>query len=142
MGDFNLYKPSVVQSISLAMYVYISSSDCSLLYPDNTSSQFFVELPVAINAEKYKVGLTQIYFKGEAFCTLTSSICEESIINCSLQPVIATFYKSGNISQPAYKSLVGDWIKRIHFSLQSSEKIGDFYFTLHFKELVLNKREI
>jgi hypothetical protein len=117
------------------MYVHISSSDCQLLYPDNTSTEFTVELPVAINTESYQVGLTQIYFKGEAFCVLTADICQESIIHCTLSPVLATFFKSANIANPAYKTIVRDYIKRIHFTLQSSEKIEEFYFTLHFKEI-------
>ena len=143
--NFNLYKPAHCTSlmfISVAMYVYISSSDCHPLYPDNTSTHFTIELPVAIHTESYEVALTQIYFKGETFCILKADICEESIVNCSLQPVVATFYKSGDIARPAYKNIVRDWIKRIHFSLESSEKIGEFYFTLHFKELVFHKREI
>ena len=116
------------------MYVHISSSDCQLLYPDNTSSEFTVELPVTINTESCRVALTQIYFKGETFCALSADICDDSIINCSLRPVLATFFKSGNISNPAYKPVVRDCINRIHFSLQSGEKIEDFQFTLHFKE--------
>ena len=108
---------------------------CQHFYPDNTSTEFTVELPVAINAETYKVGQSQIYFKGETFCVLTANICEDSIINCTLRPVLATFFKSGDIVNPAYKPVNCDWIKRIRFSLQSSEKIEDFKFTLHFKEI-------
>ena len=116
------------------MYVHITSTECQLFYPDNTSTEFTVELPVPITKSS-QVGLTQVYFKGEAFCVLSTDICEESILNCSLRPVLATFCKSGDIVNPVYKPVTLDWIKRIRFSLQSSEKIEDFKFTLHFKEI-------
>jgi len=113
------------------MYLQVRYQDCQNLYPENNSRLFTVELPTALIGNHLAV--TQIYINPETLCVLSADIVDESIYNCSLQPVLGVFFKSGYIPKPAYLKIVEPWVKRIRFTVESEQKINDLYFTLHCK---------
>ena len=113
------------------MYVHIQQRDCEILYPENNTSQFTVELPTGLRGSQ--LALTQIYFKPETFCVLYADIIDESIYNCSLQPGLGTFFTSGYRPNPAYLNIVEPWVKRVTFTIESTQKIDQLNFTLHFR---------
>ena len=126
------------------MYLIVSSDDCKDLYPENNIWDFTIELPVALVASKYRAALSAVYFKKKvirgSFCIVYSDICEDSVYNGVQKRILGTFSQPGNIENPPYLNLVGDWIKRIRFKIElcelqenpDSEQV--IFFAIHLQE--------
>ena len=126
------------------MYLIVSSDDCKDLYPENNIWDFTVELPVALAASKYRAALSAVYFKKKvirgSFCVVYSDICEDSVYNGAQKRILGTFSQPGNIENPLYLNLIGDWIKRIRFTIElceveeTPETDQTIFFAIHLRE--------
>jgi hypothetical protein len=126
------------------MYLIVSSDDCKDLYPDNNIWDFTVELPIPLVTKNYRAALTGVYFKKRvtkgSFCVVFSDICEESVYSGTQKRILGTFFQPGNIENPPYLNLLGDWVKRIRFKVQLCEvetypdSDQSIFFVIHLQE--------
>ncbi|CAH1774166.1 unnamed protein product [Owenia fusiformis] len=133
------------------IYFYLSSTDSTNIYPNNTASEFTVKLPRYFYLKgKWKIGLVDIQLPPldsndallylDVFCDL----CIESVVDGNVQPILRRIpkdYSWLSFNQVLYKD-VGNWeFDRIHVYIRGngntlvSFKDKPLTCTLHLKQV-------
>lgn len=101
------------------MYIIASSEDSKDIYPNNSWTDFTVELPKQLDlSDNYSVALTHIFFnyKFRKSCFyIFTSICETSVVKAEERNFLALFSEPGGVSNPLYLKINQNTVKRIRF---------------------------
>ena len=104
------------------IYLYTSSKDSLSFHPQNTSSDFTVELPEILNfSNGWVIALTDIYITDsiENPLNIYCDICEQSIQNGELKSVLKVIYPDCiHFSNLHYIHVKSSSIKRLRFSIK------------------------
>jgi hypothetical protein len=78
----------------------VSSDNCAGIYPGNLPHDFIIELPQVVNKfGKWEVSLSEIFFgdisiEESAFIYVYCDICQESIVEAHLRPLLRKIHLS------------------------------------------------
>lgn len=122
------------------MYLHVTREDSRIYFPNNTSREFYIELPLTLDCENYQIALLETYYvpsrRKDPPYYLYCDIVEPSIIGGVLKPLLASFKLSGSITHPRYLDITQKFVKRIKFTVESeSTDSVDFEFVLHLRKL-------
>ena len=138
-----------------SFYVYLNSASCKKYFSSNTSTSFRILLSKPIYLQGYwEVGLIDADFPNlqpnydPDFITINSHICEESISDDSLLPILCRIYKAElkrsqrplRILQPVYIPINTENLSSIDMYLKDdsgnspSFGKGSLICTLHFRQ--------
>lgn len=135
------------------MYIHITSDQNSDYFADNDSSAFRVKLPYTLNLNsnlRYEVALVQICTPSlkpgykPNYITFNTNLCEASIINLSLRPILRLmhtedFGKPIDYAAPQYVAITSHSVDVIGLYLSDdtaagpSFEEGPIHATLHIR---------
>lgn len=133
------------------MYIYLSSGDSQHIFPDNRPTSFRVRLSRPLNLHTpHEIALVDAVFPKfkdgyrTGYITVKSSLCEDSLIDSTLSPVLARIFspnqRTVDIYQPRYMHLNTSHIYTIDIHLSDTQgqepsfETGLFYCTLHIRK--------
>ena len=102
---------------------FLSNEDSADIYPNNTNSNFTVELPEPLELNQdYLCCLTEINFSGaDNSYIICSDIIDYSHYNGSLHPVLRIVNRSTVFNKPYLFTLKQNRISRIQISIQTPD---------------------
>lgn len=123
------------------MYLFISPQNSKNIHPNNSPSDFTIELPSVLK-QATEIALTDVFIEADPKKQLFFLLCDvidSSYLEGVEYPVLASFWDSAHISNPHYISLKQAEIRRIRFSLKTFDNSPidnslKLCFTLHVKE--------
>ena len=120
------------------MYLFVSSNDCKELYPNNSPTDFTVELPQAITGTH--LSLRHVYFRkrqsgAKSYYYLLCDLVEPSVLAGKETTVLGSFFERGNLEYPQTQGLACASFKRIRLRVINSnheipEDLGPIFFTI------------
>lgn len=129
------------------MYVYVSSNDSEIYFPNNRASDFTVELPSVITTENLEIALVNIYFDysqpnhrpEDKYYYILLDCVEPSVLSGKDIQILGSFFQNGPVSPPAYLKFSQKEVKRLNIKVITSDfKVPDniehLNLTLHIKE--------
>lgn len=126
------------------MYILVSSLDSRDLYPENSYSDFTVELHRGIDTRTFEIALIQVFgvsFPGNQLFYIFSPVCQTSLVSGEERDLLGQFYEFGSVSNPIYNKFAQESVKRIRFSLRTPQietprarNKAVIYLTLHLRD--------
>lgn len=121
------------------MFLYLSSVDSVLFFPDNNFWEFTVELPNSLDGERYRVALTSVYCKDlqQDYYYVYCNAIESSVVGDKYGNVLAVFTQSGPVEPLQYHNFAQNSVKRLKFTVESrtlQHLDHTVYFVLHLLE--------
>lgn len=103
------------------VFLFLSSTNSLQYHPDNTGTDFTVELPHVVHGQ-YECALSEIFYDNfQDDLYVYSDICEQNVVHNDYKPILRIVTQPGEVQSLYFMPVSRDSVQRIRIYLRDKD---------------------